>query len=111
MALCSVPLFQVAILGAAELAARCFDLLRALWSYRRRIAFLETALMPIRVDRCCLAAGVQFGDLRRGQMPVYGSQILAKLVRIARTYDNGRYGRSMEQPVNCDLWDGLAGFL
>jgi hypothetical protein len=85
---------------------------RILWQlrYRRRIPLRETALVPIGIDGRCGAGGVQFGDLRRGEVPAHGSQILAELVRITRADDHGGYGRSLEQPPDCDLWHGFASF-
>ena len=55
------------------------------------------------------AGGVQRGDLRRGQVPADGAEVLAQLLLVARADDHGRHGRPLEQPVERDLRHGLAG--
>jgi len=46
-------------------------------SNRQRITLRETPLMPIGIDWCGGAGGIQFGDLRGGKIPAHGAQILA----------------------------------
>ena len=64
------------------------------WSLRlhwRRIPLRETPLVPIGIDRRCGAGGIEFGKMRRSEVPVHGSQILPQLVAAESTGDAGLF--------------------
>jgi len=50
--------------------------------HRKRIAFIELRLVPVRVRRRHGAGRIEHGDLRRRQVPSDGAEILAKLFLI-----------------------------
>ncbi len=67
--------------------------------------------MPIRINRRCFAGSIEFGDLFRREFPTDGTKVGAKLIFIARTDDQRGNRRALQQPVERDLRNGLAGFL
>jgi hypothetical protein len=66
--------------------------------------------MPVGINRRLVARGIQFGELSRGEVPAYGSQILAKLVGVARANDHGGDRRPLQKPVERHLRHCFVGF-
>lgn len=79
--------------------------------YRAWIALAETGLVPIGISCRAFAGLVQLCNLSGCETPTDGAQILPKLFLVARANDERRDGGTLEQPVQCDLRDGLAGFV
>src|ERR1700722_16167400 len=67
--------------------------------------------MPIRIGSRNLASCIELRDLLDRQIPAYGTEVLFQLLFIASTNDDGRDGRPLEQPVQPNLRDSLAGVL
>jgi hypothetical protein len=74
------------------------------------IALGELALVPVGVDGLGGACGVEFGDLFFGEVPADGTEVLAELFFVACAHDDIGYGGALEEPVERDLRNGLAGF-
>ena len=68
------------------------------------------ALVPIGVGGLGSAGGVEFGDLVFGEVPADGGEVLAELLFIARAHDDVGDGGALQEPIQSDLWNGLAGF-
>ncbi len=67
-------------------------------------------LVPVGVRERDGARGVKFGYLFGGQVPAGGGEVCAELLFIAGTDDQRGDRGSLEEPVEGDLGDGLAGF-
>jgi hypothetical protein len=74
------------IIGRVELRLRAFRWRRL--GRRERIALGGLALEPVRIDGKLLAGSIEFCDLIGGQIPTFGSQILAQLLFVARADDD-----------------------
>ncbi len=77
---------------------------------RLRISFGETVLMAARISSRTVTGGIQLRDLIGSEVPADGPEICAQLRFLPGTDDERGHGRSWEQPVECDLRNGLAGF-
>src|SRR5580658_6518502 len=78
-------------------------------SHRRGIAFPELSLVPIGIGKRAIAGRVQLCHLLRRQSPADGAEILLQLLLVPRADDHRRDGRPLQQPVERDLRDQLAG--
>jgi len=67
--------------------------------------------MPVGVDGRLIGGTIKFSDLFGGEIPAFGSQILAELLLVSGADDDGGNRRTLQKPVQGDLGDGLAGFL
>lgn len=76
----------------------------------KRIPLAEAGLMPVGVNPWRGAGLIQFRDLFGREVPADGAQVVAELVLVARADDEGGDGGALQQPVEGDLRDGLAGF-
>jgi hypothetical protein len=79
--------------------------------HRDGIAIGELALVPVRVNGLRGAGSVEFGDLFHREAPSDRAKILAELLFVARTHDDVYHGRALQEPVQGNLRNGLAGFL
>ncbi len=64
--------------------------------------------MPVRINLRYSAGLIQLHDLFRCEVPSDRTQILAELVLIASADDYGCDRRTLQEPVEGDLWDGFA---
>jgi hypothetical protein len=78
--------------------------------YRQRVSLFKLQLMPVWVGAIELAGAIELFNLRGGEIPADGGEILAKLLFIARADDDGRDGGTLDEPVEGDLGNGFAGF-
>ncbi len=69
----------------------------------------EVALVPHGIGRRLVAGGVQFRDLLGAQRPSRRPDILYELRLVARADDEGRYRAPLQEPVERDLGERLAG--
>src|SRR5579863_5885537 len=78
---------------------------------RYRVAVGESdALVPVGIGGLCRAGGVEFCHLVFGEVPADGAEVLAELLFVARAHDDVGDGGALQEPVQRDLWNGLAGF-
>ena len=75
------------------------------------VAFVELDLVPVGVGERDGAGGVELGDLLGGEVPADGGEVGAELLFVAGADDERADGGALEEPVEGDLRDGLAGFL
>ena len=74
------------------------------------VALVELDLVPVGVGEGEGAGCVEPGYLVRGEVPAGGSQVGAELFFVACADDEGADGGTLEEPVEGELRDGLAGF-
>ena len=77
---------------------------------RWRISFGEAALVPIRIRKLGRAGGIEFCDLLGCQIPADCAEVGAELLLVPRANDEGRDRRAMQEPIECNLRNRLAGF-
>src|SRR5262249_36040770 len=75
----------------------------------RGVAFGEAALVPVGIGGGDGAGGVEAGDLLGRQVPPDRPEVLPQLLLVAGADDDRRDAGLLEQPVECDLRDRLAG--
>ena len=71
---------------------------------------VELELVPVRIDGSHVACTVQLCDLFGSKIPSGRADVLAELLLIPCSYDESGNGGALEQPVEGDLWQGLARF-
>ncbi len=109
----TVPMSKRLVPGAARAFARSSvnSCLEGAY-HRRRIAVGKgRALVPIGIGQRHLARGVELCDLVLGQGPADRAEIFAQLRLVARADDQRRDRGALQQPVERDLRDALAGLL
>src|SRR5260221_2257920 len=81
--------------------------------YRRRIALRELTvpIRIVRIRRHDMARDIKLANLIRSQIPADRTEIFAQLNFVARTDQDGRDGRSLQEPIQCDLRYRLASLL
>ena len=82
-------------------------------SSHRRIDACETLLPPVRKVGIWSRYGACFIQLRHlfgRQVPANRPEVLAELFLVARADDDRRDGRPLQEPIERDLRDRLAGF-
>ena len=67
-------------------------------------------LVPVRIGGRSGAGGIQCCDLIGTEIPADGPEVRSQLGFVARADDEGGNRRPLQQPVERDLWNGLAGF-
>ena len=73
------------------------------------VALDELDLVPVGIGELDFAGFVEFGDLLGGELPAGGGEVGAELLFVAGADDERGDGGALQEPVEGDLRDGLAG--